>query len=90
MIYNQQEFEIRLEWELMGVEELAPISDVIIIVDILSFTTCVDITTKNGAIIYPYKWKDESAIEYAKSLNAELADFKRKYTDGIHFRRHHY
>jgi 2-phosphosulfolactate phosphatase len=82
MIYNQQEFDIRMEWGLKGVEELSPISDVIIIVDILSFSTCVDIATKNGAIIFPYQWKDESAIEYAKNLNAELTDFKRKYTDG--------
>lgn len=82
MIYNQQEFDIRLEWGLRGVEELAPISDVIVIVDVLSFSTCVDIATKNGAIIYPYRWKDESAIVYAKTLNAELADFKRKFTDG--------
>lgn len=83
MIYNQQEFDIRLEWGLKGVEELAPISDVIIIVDVLSFSTCVDIATKNGAFIFPYRWKDNSAIEYAKILNAELADFKRKYTDGF-------
>lgn len=83
MIYNQHEFDIRLEWGFKGVEELSPISDVIIIVDILSFSTCVDIATKNGAIIFPYKWKDDSAIQYAKEMNAELADFKRKYTDGF-------
>ena len=82
MTYNQQEFDIRLEWGIRGVEELAPVSDVIIIVDILSFSTCVDIATGNGAIIYPYRWKDETAIEYANSLDAELADFKRKYSDG--------
>jgi 2-phosphosulfolactate phosphatase len=83
MIYDQQEFDIRLDWGLQGLEELAPISDVIIIVDILSFSTCVDIATSNGAIIFPYRWKDESAFDYAKSVNAELADFKRKYTDGF-------
>lgn len=83
MIYNQQEFDIRLEWGIRGVEELAPVSDVIIIVDILSFSTCVDIATKNGAIIYPYRWKDETAVAYANSIEAELADFNRKYTDGF-------
>jgi 2-phosphosulfolactate phosphatase len=82
VIYNQNEFDIRLEWGLRGLVELAPISDVIVIVDILSFSTCVDIATRNEAIIYPYQWKDESAIEYAQSLKAELADFKRKYSDG--------
>ncbi len=82
MIYNQEEFDVRLEWGIRGVEELAPISDVIIIVDILSFSTCVDIATRNGAIIFPFRWKDETAIEYAKELDAELADFNRKYSDG--------
>lgn len=82
MIYNQQEFDVRLEWGIHGVEELVPISDAIIIVDILSFSTCVDIATNNGAIIYPYYWKDGTAIDYAISLEAELADFERKFADG--------
>jgi len=82
MTYNQQEFDIRLEWGIHGIEELAPISDVIIIVDILSFSTCVDIATGNGAIIYPYRWKDDTAISYAQSIGAELADFTRKCSHG--------
>lgn len=77
MSYYQQEFDIRLEWGMHGVQELAPISDVIIIVDVVSFSTCVDIATNNGAIIYPYRWKDATAIDYAISLKAELADFER-------------
>ncbi|WP_413513694.1 2-phosphosulfolactate phosphatase, partial [Myroides odoratus] len=68
---------------LRGLEELAPISEVIIIVDVLSFSTCVDIATQRGAIIFPYRWKDESAITYAQGLGAELADFKRKFTEGF-------
>jgi 2-phosphosulfolactate phosphatase len=82
MIYNQEMFDIRTEWGVRGVEELAPISDVIIIIDILSFSTCVDVATSNGSIIYPYRWKDETAIAYAKSLKAELADFTRKFSNG--------
>src|SRR5215203_4822577 len=82
MTYNQQEFDIRLEWGIHGIEELAPISDVIIIVDILSFSTCVDIATGNGAMIYPYRWKDETSISYAQSIGAELADFTRKCSHG--------
>ena len=82
MIYNQQEFDVRLEWGLHGVQELAPISDVIIIVDVLSFSTCVDIATNNGATVYPYRWKDEQATQYAKLLDACLADFERKSSDG--------
>lgn len=82
MNYNQHEFDVKCEWGIRGIEELSSVSDVIVIVDILSFSTCVDIATNNGAIIYPYRWKDESAKDYAKSLNASLADFTRKYTNG--------
>lgn len=73
MIYNQSEFNLRCEWGLEGVKQLAAISDVVVIVDVLSFSTCVEIAVSNGAIVYPYQWKDESARVYAKSLQAELA-----------------
>ena len=79
MIYNQSEFNLRCEWGSRGVAELAPISDVIVIVDILSFSTCVEIATNNGAIIFPYAYKDESAINYAKSVQAELASHRQRW-----------
>jgi len=36
-----------------GVEALSVISDVVIIIDILSFSTCVDIVTSNSASVIP-------------------------------------
>lgn len=73
MIFNQSEFDLRCEWGQQGVTQLAPISDVVVIVDVLSFSTAVKIATNNGAIIFPYRWKDSSAVDYAKSIKAELA-----------------
>lgn len=52
---------------------LAPISAAVIIVDVLSFSTCVDIAAGNGAIVYPYRWKDARAREYAHRFGAKLA-----------------
>lgn len=78
MTYNQQEFDVKLEWGLRGIEELLPVSDVVIVVDVLSFSTCVDIAVGNGAIVFPYRWKDDTAVAYAKSVGAELAGFTRK------------
>ena len=78
MIYNQNEYDIRLEWGQKGVEELSTISDVVIIIDILSFSTCVDLVTSNFASVIPYKWKDETAVEFAKGKNAILADHRRQ------------
>ncbi|MDK2407620.1 hypothetical protein QHH11_00605 [Aphanizomenon sp. PH219] len=45
--YNQSNFEIRCEWGKKGVEQLAIISDVVIIVDILSFSTCIEIANRH-------------------------------------------
>jgi 2-phosphosulfolactate phosphatase len=52
---------------------LAPISDVIIIVDVFSFSTCVEIATARGATIFPYRRPAENAVEFAQSVAAELA-----------------
>lgn len=81
MIFDQSEFELRCEWGEQGIAKLAPVSDVIIIVDVLSFSTSVEIATNRGAIIFPYRWNDESAADYAQSVNAELASRMRRCSD---------
>jgi 2-phosphosulfolactate phosphatase len=73
MTFSQAEFDIRLEWGEQGVNTLAPICDVVIIVDVLSFSTSVEIATNRQAIVYPFSKRDESALEFARSLGAELA-----------------
>jgi 2-phosphosulfolactate phosphatase len=77
MFFDQQEFDIRCEWGERGVTSLAAISNVVIIVDVLSFSTSVDIAVHQGAAVFPYSWKDDRAAEFAASINAELADPKR-------------
>lgn len=76
-IFDQHEFDIRCEWGAAGIEQLAPHSDAIIIVDVLSFSTCVDIAVSRGAVVYPYRWRDERAYDYAKSLGALVAAGRR-------------
>ncbi|MDJ0593102.1 MAG: 2-phosphosulfolactate phosphatase [Pleurocapsa sp. MO_226.B13] len=73
MYFNQNDFEIRCEWGKSGILQLAPFSDVIVIVDVLSFSTCIEIATSLGAIVYPYQWQDESAKAFADSKGAKLA-----------------
>ncbi|MBE9169936.1 2-phosphosulfolactate phosphatase [Pleurocapsales cyanobacterium LEGE 06147] len=74
MNFDQADFEVRCEWGEKGVLKLAPISDVVVIIDVLSFSTCIDIANSRGAIIFPYQWKDKSAKAFARSVNAELAN----------------
>ena len=77
MTFDQQEFDIRCEWGEHGVAVLAPISDAVIIVDVLSFSTSVDIAVRNGAFVFPYRWRDDRAAEFAASVNAKLAESSR-------------
>ncbi len=77
MFFDQQEFDIRCEWGEHGVVHLAPISDVVIVVDVLSFSTSVDIAVNQGAIVFPFRRTDTEAAEFATSVNAVLAEIRR-------------
>src|SRR5512132_133426 len=73
MVRDDTDFQIRCEWGEAGARALAPLSDVLVIVDVLSFCTCVDIATARGAQVYPYRWKDASSRAFAESKGAVLA-----------------
>jgi 2-phosphosulfolactate phosphatase len=77
MTFDQALFDIGCEWGAPGLSALAPTSDVIVIVDVLSFSTAVDVATVRGATVFPHHWQDESSAssaEYARVLEAELAE----------------
>ena len=77
MNIHQQPFEVNLDWGKSGLHALLAHSDVVIIVDVLSFSTSVDIVTAQGGLVFPYNYKDESVIEYAKKQNAVIANPQR-------------
>jgi len=66
-------YDLRCEWGLPGLTALAPSADILIIVDVLSFSTAVDIAVARGAAVLPYRWRDTSAETYAASKGALLA-----------------
>jgi 2-phosphosulfolactate phosphatase len=69
---SQDRWDCRCEWGPGAVSALAP-ADVVIVVDVLSFTTCVDVAVSRGGAILPYIWKDPSAEAFARTHGAELA-----------------
>ena len=75
--FSQDPWTCRCEWGPAAVAALAP-ADVTIVVDVLSFTTCVDIATSRGASILPYRWDDPSAAEFARARHAELAGRRKQ------------
>jgi 2-phosphosulfolactate phosphatase len=78
MSLDQSEFDVRCEWGKRASLILSAISDVVIVVDVLSFTTAVEVATNRGGIVYPYRWHDESAYEFAESVEAEVADRRNR------------
>jgi 2-phosphosulfolactate phosphatase len=72
-LFDQTSYRIRFEWGAERVRRLAPRSQVVVIVDVLSFTTCVDVAISRDAVVFPYRYKDEPAIEFAQSVGALLA-----------------
>jgi len=73
VLFDQAEYDLRCEWGPHGLRSLLPTSDVVAIVDVLSFSTAVDIAVANGASVLPYRWKDNTARQFADENGALLA-----------------
>jgi len=74
VIFDQAEYALRCEWGAHGVRQLARISDVLIVVDVLSFSTAVDIAVSNDAVVFPYESRDEQVEDYARVRSAYVAE----------------
>lgn len=64
---------VRFEWGPNGLRRLAPGSDVVVIVDVLSFTTAVDVALGRGATVLPYRWHDGGEQAHAVAQDALVA-----------------
>lgn len=81
--YAQDGFDARFEWGVEGVQRLAPLSSVVVIVDVLRFTTAVDVAVARGAVVYPYIAQQDggSAEAFAREVGARLAQWRNSTTD---------
>ncbi len=81
--FSQTAFSVRLEWGPAAIHRLAPEVDCIVILDVMSFSTCVSLAVDRRAIVYPYPWRDESAQRYGAERNAEVASGKQRFAEGL-------
>ncbi|HET9143952.1 MAG TPA: hypothetical protein VFO68_31640, partial [Actinophytocola sp.] len=70
--YHQDGYAVRLEWGMAGVRQLAPHCAVLVIVDVLVFSTSVTVALSRGGRVLPLAWRDERAAEAAHRAGATL------------------
>ncbi|CAN5260274.1 hypothetical protein BH10PSE17_BH10PSE17_12540 [soil metagenome] len=69
---------ISFEWGLEGARAFAAAKvDCIVIIDVMSFSTCVSVAVERGAQVLPTPWRDRRAETFAKKHQALLASTKR-------------
>lgn len=68
----QGDWDVRFEWGPTGVSSVP--AEAVVVIDVLRFTTAVDAGVGAGAVVYPYRWKDETMRRYAREVDAVLAD----------------
>ncbi|MFI6086382.1 2-phosphosulfolactate phosphatase [Streptomyces sp. NPDC051218] len=76
---TQDTYGVRFEWGPEGARRLTAGGDVacLVVVDVLSFTTAVSVAMDAGTTVFPYAWRDESAVAFAAERGAELAVGRR-------------
>jgi 2-phosphosulfolactate phosphatase len=90
--FDQHGFDARMEWGPQGLRRLARACDVVVIVDVLSFTTALDMALGRGATVLPYRFAGDRHLgdtpspgqaEFAARHGALLAVGRRR-TDEDH------
>jgi 2-phosphosulfolactate phosphatase len=72
-LLSQSASAYRFDWGLDGLRAIGPGSHVIIVVDVLSFTSALDVAVSQGAAVVPCPWQDARAHELATRHDALLA-----------------
>jgi 2-phosphosulfolactate phosphatase len=71
--WRQREHGVRFDWGLAGAVAIAERADVVVIVDVLSFTTTLTVALDEGVAVLPFRWGDERAADHAREHGAVLA-----------------
>ncbi len=81
-VYQQEGYEVRFDWGEEGAAALAEACDVLVVIDVLTFTTTVGVAVARGAVVLPYRLRDGGADAFARAHDALLAVPRREVGEG--------
>ncbi|HEX7744957.1 MAG TPA: 2-phosphosulfolactate phosphatase [Micromonosporaceae bacterium] len=70
--YAQPGAGVRFDWGISGAAELGRFCSALVVVDVLSFTTAVEVAVGRGMRVHPFPW-DAQAADYAMRVGAVTA-----------------
>ena len=66
-------YDVRLDWGGEGVAALGRECAVLVVVDVLSFSTTTDLVVGRGGRVLPVRWRDERGVAQARAAGAVVA-----------------
>jgi 2-phosphosulfolactate phosphatase len=72
-IWEQTGYDVRLDWGGEGVAALGRECGVLVVVDVLSFSTTTDLVVGRGGRVLPVRWRDERGLALARAAGAVVA-----------------
>lgn len=80
--HAQSSYRLRFDWGPVGAGVVCADADVVVLIDVLSFTTAVTVALEAGIEVLPYSSDVQSAEEYAGQHDAVLAVTRSAAQDG--------
>ena len=71
--HGQAAYDVCFDWGPTGAAAIAVGADLAVVVDVLSFTTTLSVAAERGVTVFPYRWRDATAEQYAADRDATLA-----------------
>src|SRR5438105_9498405 len=74
--FSQQGYRCRLDWGYRGARAAAARGDILVVVDVLRFSSAVATAVHHGVFIYPCAWGEDTE-EFAHRIGGEAAQKQR-------------